>query len=105
MSLKLCICGSLLKEVATDNLIYICDACKKQYEPNPEDTLLFEEIKSATVTNYHQLINNAVNDRLNPKRRADCSRCKKEVWVNYITLGTSMTIVYTCLDCANQWIP
>ena len=103
--MKFCQCGSLLKKVVTDTLVYTCESCKKQYKHEPEDTLLFEEIKGVNVVNYQQLISNAQNDRLNPTKRSDCKTCKKEVWVNYMVLGTSMTVVYTCLVCNTQWIP
>lgn len=107
MSLKLCpSCGTLLTEIATDNLVYVCDSCKKQYEPNNEDTLLYEENKGITVTSHQQLIKSAADDRLNPRRRMICvGKCKKEVWTNYIIVGSSMTVIYTCLDCKHQWIP
>lgn len=105
MSVRFCECGTLLKEHADDILVYRCVSCRKEYDPTSKDTLLFEELKSTVITNYDTLIHSATQDRLNPIKKAICIKCKAEKWINYMLLGASMTVIYTCLDCKTQWRP
>jgi DNA-directed RNA polymerase subunit M/transcription elongation factor TFIIS len=103
MALRFCTCGTLVEQRATDKLTYKCGACKKKYAPGEDDTLLYEDIEGNNTTNRPGLIRNAHKDRLNPIKQMKCPECKKITYVNYLTLGAEMSIVYTCLDCHHQW--
>ena len=86
MPLYCATCNNLLvMKTSIDSFSYACDSCKIKYNPEPENTLCYEENKVKTVSFGSNLLLTASKDPMNPKVYHKCKNCNNSGCRNYAT--------------------
>lgn len=97
-------CNNLLSSITrADTFYFKCVSCKETYQPEPEDTLRFEEIKGTNLSIYKTLLHHAGEDPVNPKIYTNCTKCGNNI-AKYVQLGDDMRQINICTNCYKQWI-
>jgi DNA-directed RNA polymerase subunit M/transcription elongation factor TFIIS len=99
MSLKFCnVCETHLRfTVVKNNIVYICNRCKKEHKALPEDTLLYDE-NYQTKSDDIQIRNNIKGtafDETNQGDDIDCPMCDNN-FVKWDIDTNTGTKLYEC---------
>lgn len=79
-----------------------CENCKKEYEPEPQDTLLYEESEQSAkdINNY---LKNIEFDNASLKFIDYCIYCKDSRLIFEVFTKPNMIFIYKCATCKNIW--
>ena len=98
------ICDNMLSAITTaDKFYFKCVRCQVTYEPEPNDTLRYEDIKGTNLLVYKTILKNAGRDPVNPKVRKTCTGCGNKI-AKQVRLGDDMRLINVCTKCGKQWI-
>lgn len=99
MKLYCQVCNNLLEVVIKDDVMkFRCESCASEYDPEPDDTLRYEEEKGSDISIFAGILKNITKDPVNPKVRRQCKKCNHGI-AKYVQLGDDKKIVYGCLGC------
>lgn len=91
-------CNNLLNPITTSVEYYTkCTNCLTTYPVDPEDTMLFEDVKGTKFNVYKKLIDSAHKDPCNPKIKLSCE-CGSE-YHKQIRVGDDMKLIVVCMGC------
>ncbi len=92
----------LVVDTASGNLLFVCPRCGSNKNPEPEDTLVYNEDPNSTKTmdQFNTMIRNAPKD---PSRYLFDYKCKCGMpYVTHMRIGENEKVLFIC-ECGEKY--
>ena len=105
--MKFCdICGFLLSTITkTGELKFICDKCFKEYDSDPNDTLMYSTGSNndkKSIDQLDKIVKNIPHVASIPKIVLYCKNCRQDKIISYIREKNDLTRIFVC-KCGHYW--